>query len=81
VIGKGGTRKSPSAYVKRVDNLVVAGQWIASPGGIPDACTPGKWAVYRLDHLLHKTRDRFRQIAEKIFLSVAILVASKIILP
>ena len=34
--------------VKGVDNLVLAGQWLMSPGGLPIALFSGKHAIYRI---------------------------------
>ncbi len=41
----------PSAYVKDIGNLVLAGQWLSAPGGLPGAAIEGKYAVQRILHL------------------------------
>lgn len=38
----------PSAYVRGLDNVVLAGQWITPPGGLPGSATAGKFAVQRI---------------------------------
>ncbi len=38
----------PSAYVKGIDNVVLAGQWLSPPGGLPGAAIQGKYAVQRI---------------------------------
>jgi len=53
----------PSPFVKGLKNVVLAGQWISPPGGIPGACITGKFAAYRVDYLEHKAS----RIAKKIF--------------
>jgi len=53
----------PSPFVKGLRNLVLAGQWITPPGGIPGACVTGKFAAYRVDYLEH----RAWRIATRIF--------------
>jgi phytoene dehydrogenase-like protein len=56
-------RPYPSAYIKNLGNVVLAGHWLSPPGGIPGACITGKYAAYRVDYLEHK---RFF-LAKKIF--------------
>ncbi len=38
----------PSAYVQGLDNVVLAGQWITPPGGLPGSATAGKFAIQRI---------------------------------
>ncbi|MFA7119218.1 MAG: FAD-dependent oxidoreductase, partial [Sphaerochaetaceae bacterium] len=56
-------RPYPSAFVKGIGNLVLAGQWVSPPGGIPGSCITGKHAAYRVDYLNHKGT----RICKKIF--------------
>ena len=37
-----------SAYVKGLDNVVLVGQWINPPSGLPGAAVAGKFAVQRI---------------------------------
>ena len=53
----------PSPFIKGLKNVVLAGQWISPPGGIPGSCITGKFAAYRVDYLEHKAW----RIAKKIF--------------
>jgi phytoene dehydrogenase-like protein len=39
---------SPSPYVSGLDNVVLAGQWLSPPGGLPGAAIMGKFAVQRI---------------------------------
>lgn len=47
----------PGAWLKGVDNLVLAGQWLSPPGGLPGAAIQGKYAVQRI---LKKERRSIR---------------------
>lgn len=38
----------PSAYIRGVENVVLAGQWLSPPGGLPGAAIQGKFAVQRI---------------------------------
>lgn len=38
----------PPAFVEGIDNVVLAGQWLNPPGGLPGAATAGKFAVQRI---------------------------------
>ena len=38
----------PSAYVKELNNVILAGQWISLPGGLPGSAIAGKFAVQRI---------------------------------
>lgn len=38
----------PSPFVKGVDNVIVAGQWMSAPGGLPGAAIQGKYAIQRI---------------------------------
>ncbi len=38
----------PSAYIKGIANVILAGQWIMPPGGLPGAAISGKYAVQRI---------------------------------
>jgi phytoene dehydrogenase-like protein len=53
----------PSPFIKSLKNVVLAGQWISPPGGIPGSCITGKFAAYRVDYLEHKAW----RIAKKVF--------------
>lgn len=44
----------PSAYIKGLDNVILAGQWISPPGGLPGAAITGKFAVQRICKLENK---------------------------
>ena len=44
----------PSAFIKGIDNLVLAGQWLTPPGGAPSAAIQGKYAVMRIMHKEHQ---------------------------
>ncbi len=44
----------PSAYIKGLDNVILAGQWISPPGGLPGAAITGKFAVQRICQLENK---------------------------
>ncbi|MDO4540542.1 MAG: NAD(P)/FAD-dependent oxidoreductase [Syntrophomonadaceae bacterium] len=44
-------RPYPSAYIKGLDNVILAGQWISPPGGLPGAAITGKYAVQRILNL------------------------------
>lgn len=47
----------PSAWLDGLDNVVLAGQWINPPGGLPGAAITGKYAVQRI---LKKEGRKFR---------------------
>ncbi len=38
----------PSAYLKGISNVILSGQWLSAPGGIPGAAIQGKYAVQRI---------------------------------
>lgn len=38
----------PSAYVKGIDNVILAGQWLSPPGGLPGAAIQGKFSIQRI---------------------------------
>jgi phytoene dehydrogenase-like protein len=38
----------PSPYVKKLDNVILCGQWITPPGGVPGAAITGKFAIQRI---------------------------------
>lgn len=38
----------PSAYIKGIDNVLLGGQWVNPPGGLPGAAVAGKYAVQRI---------------------------------
>ena len=40
----------PSAEIQRIGNLILAGQWLSPPGGLPGAAIQGKYAVQRILH-------------------------------
>lgn len=44
-------RPYPKALLEKVDNVVLAGQWLNPPGGLPGAATAGKFAVQRIQNL------------------------------
>lgn len=43
----------PSPYVKGLNNVVLAGQWLTPPGGCPGAAIQGKYAIMRIMHKEH----------------------------
>ena len=43
----------PSAYIDGLENVVLAGQWINPPGGLPGAAISGKFAAQRILNLEH----------------------------
>lgn len=47
----------PSAWLDGLDNVVLAGQWINPPGGLPGAAATGKYAIQRI---LKKEGRKFR---------------------
>lgn len=38
----------PSPFVKGVDNVIIAGQWMSAPGGLPGAAIQGKYSIQRI---------------------------------
>jgi len=38
----------PSPFVNGIDNVILSGQWLSPPGGLPGAAIQGKFAVMRL---------------------------------
>jgi len=38
----------PSANIKGIDNVVLAGQWLNPPGGLPGAAIQGKYSIQRI---------------------------------
>lgn len=38
----------PSPYIKGLNNVIISGQWINPPGGLPGAAIQGKFAVQRI---------------------------------
>lgn len=55
-ITKYSTKNSyPSPLVKDIDNVVLAGQWLNPPGGLPGAAVQGKFAIQRI--LKKENRD------------------------
>lgn len=38
----------PSAHIEGIDNVILAGQWINPPGGLPGAAITGKFAIQRI---------------------------------
>ena len=44
----------PSAYIKGLDNVILAGQWLVPPGGCPGAAIQGKFAAMRVQHVDQK---------------------------
>ena len=47
---RAGRNPYPSAKVKGIGNLILAGQWLSAPGGLPGAAIQGKYAVQRILH-------------------------------
>ena len=37
-----------AGVVKGIDNVLLAGQWLMGPGGLPTAAAMGKFAAYRI---------------------------------
>ena len=46
-----GKDRSPSPYVQGLPNVVLAGQWLSPPGGLPGAAITGKYAIQRIQRL------------------------------
>lgn len=44
----------PPAYIKGINNVILAGQWISPPGGLPGAAITGKFAIQRICKLEDK---------------------------
>jgi phytoene dehydrogenase-like protein len=65
----------PSAYIKGLRNVVLAGQWISPPGGIPGACITGKYAAYRVDYLENKAWRIAKRILLRNVLPAAVVLA------
>lgn len=42
---------APSFQIEGIRNLILAGQWLSPPGGLPGAAIQGKYAALRLHHL------------------------------
>ncbi len=40
----------PKAWIKGLDNVIIANQWLAAPGGLPSAVIQGKFAIMRILH-------------------------------
>jgi len=38
----------PSGYIKGLENVLLAGQWLSPPGGLPGAAIQGKYSIQRL---------------------------------
>ena len=38
----------PSPFVKGIENVILAGQWISPPGGLPGAAIQGKFSIQRI---------------------------------
>ncbi|MDP4132852.1 MAG: NAD(P)/FAD-dependent oxidoreductase [Bacillota bacterium] len=38
----------PSPYIKNLSNVILSGQWVSPPGGLPGAAITGKFAVQRI---------------------------------
>lgn len=45
----------PSAWIDGIDNVVLAGQWINPPGGLPGSVVTGKYAIQRILKKLGKS--------------------------
>lgn len=49
MISKDSAKKPyPSAYVEGINNVILAGQWLNPPGGLPGSAISGKFAVQRI---------------------------------
>lgn len=58
VVTKGsGKDPYPKPWVKGLDNVLLSGQWLSPPGGVPGAVIQGKYAVQRI---LHREKLNFR---------------------
>jgi phytoene dehydrogenase-like protein len=64
----------PSAYIKGLKNVVLAGQWVSPPGGIPGSAITGKFAAYRIDYLEHKKRRICKKILLQNVLPTALVI-------
>ena len=38
----------PSPFVKGIENVILAGQWLSPPGGLPGAAIQGKFSIQRI---------------------------------
>jgi phytoene dehydrogenase-like protein len=67
-IGKRAGRKTaPSPFVRGLANVVLAGQWLSPPGGLPGAAITGRYAIQRI-----RRKWRFNRInAERTVLMAA----------
>ena len=48
IVTKAGKQMQSTGRIKGLDNIVLAGQWLMPPGGLPTAVVQGKFAVMRL---------------------------------
>lgn len=64
----------PSAYVKGISNVVLAGQWVSPPGGIPGSSITGKMAASRIDWMEHKKSKTFKRILMRYLLPTLVVV-------
>lgn len=48
IFGPNAPKKSHDGRIKGIDNLVLAGQWLQMPGGLPNAALTGKFAIDRI---------------------------------
>lgn len=69
---KAGKKTTPSPFVRGLKNVVLAGQWLSPPGGLPGAAAAGKYAIQRI-----RRKGRFNRIdAERIALMAAGILAA-----
>lgn len=64
----------PTPYLKNLSNVVLAGQWMSPPGGIPGSCVSGKFAAIRVDHLAHRKRDAAKKLLFRYVLPAAVII-------
>lgn len=56
-------KPKPSPFIKGLKNVVLAGQWLSPPGGVPSAAITGKFAIDRIKRRWRFNRMNFERIA------------------
>ncbi|AEV28244.1 phytoene dehydrogenase-like oxidoreductase [Sphaerochaeta pleomorpha str. Grapes] len=70
----------PSAYIKNLRNVVLAGQWLSPPGGIPGSCITGKYAAFRVDYLEHKMLFQAKKVFFRVILPTLVVLIATLVL-
>jgi phytoene dehydrogenase-like protein len=73
-------RPYPSACIKKLRNVVLAGQWLSPPGGIPGSCITGKYAAFRVDYLEHKMLFQAKKVFFRTILPTLVILLSLFVL-